>query len=103
MGLQRTAPITWEIGMTKKDDSMREPRMLGLGRSQTTTELAERLEGYIELKASGRIRDLHVVCSDDMIILQGRSRTYHAKQLAQQAVLDLTDGHAMLTNQIVVC
>ena len=31
-----------------------------------------------------------------MIILQGRSRTYHAKQLAQQAVLDLTDGHPLL-------
>lgn len=102
MGLKSTL-ITWEIGMTKKDDSMREHRPLGLGRSQSTTDLAERLEGYIELKASGRIRDLHVVCSDDMIILQGRSRTYHAKQLAQQAVLDLTDGHTLLTNQIVVC
>ena len=102
MGLKST-PITWEIGMTKRNDSMREHRPLGLGRSQSTRDLAERLEGYIELKASGRIRDLHVVCSDDMIILQGRSRTYHAKQLAQQAVLDLTDGHTLLTNQIVVC
>jgi len=98
-----STPITWEIGMTKKDDSMMEPRSLSLGRSQSTTELAERLEGYIEQKASGRIRDLHVVCSDDTIILQGRSRTYHAKQLAQQAVLDLTDGQTVLTNQIVVC
>jgi len=102
MGL-RTTPITWEIGMTKKDNSMMDHRPLGPGRSQSTRDLAERIEGYIELKASGRIRDLHVVCSDDMIILQGRSRTYHAKQLAQQAVLDLTDGHTLLTNQIVVC
>lgn len=88
-----------------KDNLIREPHVLGLGRSAGTgtMELAERLEGYIERKASGRIRDLHVVCSDDRIILQGRSRTYHAKQLAQQAVLDLTDGHALLTNQIVVC
>jgi hypothetical protein len=101
----RTTPINWETGMTrsKKDDSMREPLTLGLGWSQSTSDLAERLEGYIEQKASGRIRDLHVVCSDDGIILQGRSRTYHAKQLAQQAVLDLTDGHTLLTNQIVVC
>ena len=66
-------------------------------------EMAERLEGYIERRASGRIRDLHVVCCDNSIILQGRSRTYHAKQLAQQAVLDLTDGHLLLTNEIVVC
>lgn len=65
-------------------------------------ELAERLEGYIERRASGRIRDLHVVWSEDGIILQGRTRTYHAKQLAQQAVLDLTDGYPLLTNQIEV-
>lgn len=82
-------------------DSGTEPRRLVRGRSKQ--DLALRIEGYIERRASGRIRDLHVVCSDDAIILQGRSRTYHAKQLAQQAVLDLTDGHPLLTNQIVVC
>jgi hypothetical protein len=94
-----TTPITWEVGMTKMEDSTRETRPRG----QSTRELAERLEGYIELRARGRIRDLHVVCSDDMIILQGRSRTYHAKQLAQQAALDFTDGQTVLTNQIEVC
>jgi hypothetical protein len=71
-------------------------------RIEGEAELAEQIEGQIELRASGRIRDLHVVCSDDMIILMGRSRTYHAKQLAQQVVLDLTDGHPALANQIVV-
>jgi len=64
--------------------------------------LAERIEGEIILRACGRIRDLHVVCSDDRIILMGRSRTYHAKQLAQEAALDLTEGHPALANQIVV-
>jgi hypothetical protein len=73
------------------------------GRGITIDDLAERIEGYIERKACGRIRDLHVVCSGDLIILQGRSRTYHAKQLAQEAVLDLTDGRPVLANQIVVC
>ncbi len=74
-----------------------------LGRGEARDDLAEQIEGHIERKASGRIRDLHVVCSGESIILQGRSRTYHAKQLAQQAVLDLTDGCPLLTNQIVVC
>lgn len=78
-----------------------EPRRAA--RERCRSELAERIEGCIERLASGRIRDLHVVCSEDAIILQGRSRTYHAKQLAQQAVLDLTDGYPLLTNQIVVC
>jgi hypothetical protein len=74
-----------------------------LGRGKVKDDLAERIEGYIERKACGRIRDLHVVCLGDMIILQGRSRTYHAKQLAQEAALDLTQGHPLLANQIVVC
>jgi hypothetical protein len=81
-------------------ETERDPSRLG---GKLKQELAERIEGYIERKASGRIRDLHVVCSDGMIILRGRSRTYHAKQLAQQAALDLTDGYPLLANQIVVC
>jgi len=74
-----------------------------LGRHEDELKLAERIEGDIKRRASGRIRDLHVFCSENTIILQGRSRTYHAKQLAQQAVLDLTDGYPLLANQIVVC
>jgi hypothetical protein len=65
-------------------------------------ELAVRIEGQIERRACGRIRDLHVVCSDGMIILMGWTRTYHAKQLAQEAVFDLTLGCGTLANQIVV-
>ena len=61
-----------------------------LGVIKGDAELAERIEGHIERRASGRIRDLHVVCSDGMIILMGRSRTYHAKQLAQHALMSET-------------
>lgn len=75
-------------------------RRMGLFKGES--ELAEHIEGLIERRASGRIRDLHVVCSDGKIILMGRSRTYHAKQLAQEAVFDLTEGHGALANQIVV-
>ena len=81
-------------------ESSIEIRRFGFGKSHK--ELAQFIEGHINRVASGRIRDLHVVYSDDKIILQGRSRTYHAKQLAHQAVLDLTDGHPLLANQIVV-
>jgi hypothetical protein len=77
-----------------------ELRRFGVGKS--FKELAQFIEGHIHRVASGRIHDLHVVYSADKIILQGRSRTYHAKQLAHQAVLDLTDGYPLLANQIVV-
>jgi hypothetical protein len=65
--------------------------------------LAGRIEGSIERKACGRIRDLRVVCQDGVITIEGRTRTYHAKQLAQEAALDLADGQPALANLIVVC
>jgi len=86
--------------MTKKD-SRTEPQRPNPGAFKD--DLAERIEGHIERRACGRIRDLHVVCSGETIILQGRARTYHAKQLAQEAVFDLTGGRPVLANQIVVC
>ena len=72
------------------------------GLTNGASELAERLESQIERRAGGRIRDLHVICSHDEVTLHGHSRTYHAKQLAQQAALELLAEGPMLTNQIVV-
>jgi hypothetical protein len=93
----RFASINWEPGMKMILDARNSAS------PPIDDRLAERLEGYIESKASGRIRDLHVVCSDDTIILQGKTRTYHAKQLAQEAALDFADARTTLANQIVVC
>lgn len=64
--------------------------------------LAERLAGRIAERAAGRIRDLRVVCEAGHIIIKGNTRTYHARQLALQAVLDLTDGRSTLADEIVV-
>jgi hypothetical protein len=64
--------------------------------------LSERIECHIERRLCGRILDLHIVCSGDRVVLRGRSRTYHAKQLAQDAALDLTGGAPRLVNEIVV-
>ena len=71
-------------------------------RGEDWGSLAERIEGHIKIRLCGRIHDLHVVCSGDRVVLQGWSRTYHAKQLAQEAALDLTDSPARLVNEIVV-
>lgn len=76
--------------------------MLRTSPEKSSQELATLIEGHVARAANGRIHDLHVVYSEDRIILQGRSRTYHAKQVAHQAVLDLTDGFPLLANQIVV-
>ena len=79
-----------------RQDPRRAARVIG------QDELAERLCGHIEVKACGRIRDLRVVCADGQVTLTGRSRTYHAKQLAQEAALDLIAGRPTLANQIEV-
>lgn len=48
-----------------------------------------------------RIRNLRVLIQDQGVVLQGQSDTYYAKQLAQHAVLDLTDP-PILANEIEV-
>jgi hypothetical protein len=73
-----------------------------LGRDEAKDALAARIEARIEGRVRGRIYDLHVICSDDSIILRGRARTYYTKQLAQEAVLDLPDRAFPLINEITV-
>src|SRR5271155_176049 len=64
--------------------------------SMTSQAIAEPIsvnEGYVELmvqrRVGGRIRDLRIETRPGGIILQGRATTYHAKQLAQHAAMEL--------------
>lgn len=84
--------------MTTHDTQMG-PR---LGEGEDPSRLVDRIESHIESRLGGRILHLHVVCTGELVVLQGRSQTYYAKQLAQEAALDLTDGLPRLDNQIVV-
>ena len=49
-----------------------------------------RLEEQVKSRLSGRLRGFAVVVRDDGLILRGRATTYHAKQLAQHAVMAAT-------------
>jgi hypothetical protein len=49
----------------------------------------ERLETLMQRRLGNRIRDLRVIIRPEGVILQGRSSTYHAKQLAQHAAMEL--------------
>ena len=64
--------------------------------------LAERIGRHLESKFCGQVRHLQVVRSEGRLILRGCTRTYHVKQLAEQAVLDVTEGYPVLVNQITV-
>jgi hypothetical protein len=63
---------------------------------------AHLIERQIDHRACGRIYDLRVDCSGDRVVLEGRCRTYHAKQLAHEAALDLAESSARVDNRIVV-
>jgi len=72
------------------------------GQGEPGEPLASRIERHIARRACGRVHGLRVDCSEGQIVLEGRCRTYHAKQLVQEAALDLTDGRPGIVNLIVV-
>jgi hypothetical protein len=71
------------------------------GINATMSDRAIELEAHIQCKLGGRVRDFRVVIADKGLVLQGRARTYYAKQLAQHAVLQATPC-PILANEIEV-
>ncbi len=61
----------------------------------------ERLESMLFRRLGNRIRDLRVILLPEGVILQGRVETYHAKQIAQHATMELADL-PILANDIEV-
>lgn len=53
-------------------------------------ENLERISQQIQLRLSGRVRNFHLVVCDDGLVLRGHAPTYYAKQLALQAVWEIT-------------
>jgi len=46
------------------------------------------LEIQLQHRLAGRVRDLRLLVQGQGIVLQGRARTYHAKQFAHHAVME---------------
>ncbi len=53
-------------------------------------------------RLGNRIRDLRVVQGPNGLVIQGRTTTYYAKQLAQHAAMEL-GNQPILANDIEVC
>jgi hypothetical protein len=49
-------------------------------------EVVHQLESSVKRHLNGRLRDFSLVVNDDGVILHGRTTSYYAKQLAQEAV-----------------
>jgi len=61
----------------------------------------EHLESLLQRRIGNRVRDLSVLVLPGGVILQGRTDTYHVKQLAQHALMDLT-SLPIVANEIEV-
>ncbi len=61
----------------------------------------DRLESLLQHRLGNRIRDLRVQRYPTGLVIQGRAATYHAKQLAQHAVMELA-SMPILANDIEV-
>jgi hypothetical protein len=61
----------------------------------------ERLENMLLRRLGNRVRDLRVTVLPAGVVLKGRTATYHAKQLAQHAAMELGDM-PILANDIEV-
>lgn len=64
-------------------------------------ESLDSLESLVYNRLGGRVRDLHILVRGKGLILQGRAATYHAKQLAQHAAMELA-GLPIVANDIEV-
>lgn len=61
----------------------------------------ERLETQLRLRLGNRVRGLRLSVQDAGLVLRGSSGTFHVKQLAQHAAMELT-GLPILANEIEV-
>jgi hypothetical protein len=77
------------------------PGCAGVAAVPTSFAPEKHLELQVQRRLGGRIRDLRVIVRQDGVILQGRAATYHAKQLAQHAAMELADL-PILANDIEV-
>jgi hypothetical protein len=64
------------------------------------TEL-DRIEAQLQSRLNGRVRGFRLVLRDKGLLLLGYAHTYHAKQLAQHALMEAT-GVPILANDIQV-
>jgi hypothetical protein len=61
----------------------------------------ERLSAHVEGRLGRQVHDLRLLLGDHGLVLQGRARTYYAKQLAQQAVMQASH-YRIQANEIEV-
>lgn len=70
-------------------------------RLENNSVAEESLERILRRRLGKRVRDLRVIVLPEGLVLQGRTNTYHAKQVAQHVAMELA-GAPILANEIEV-
>lgn len=65
-------------------------------------ETARRVRDELEAQLPGRIRQLRVSATEKFVILSGSCGSYHTKQLAQHAAMELLDTQRLVNDIAVV-
>jgi hypothetical protein len=81
--------------------STQEPVMTSPVIAEPISPGIEQLELLVQRRVGNRVRDLRIIEHPNGVILQGRATTYHAKQLAQHAAMEMA-GRRILANDIEV-
>src|SRR5262245_13070776 len=55
-----------------------------------TDDVFQHMEEKIRRQLAGTVSNLHLILSDDGLVMRGCVRSYYSKQLAQHAVMKLT-------------
>jgi hypothetical protein len=75
--------------------------MIGQLCNQRQTAPLDGIEAIVMRRLGNRVRDFRLLIVDDGIVLVGQAASYHAKQLAQHAVMKATSA-PILANDIAV-
>ena len=67
-----------------------------------TPEMLTELEGLVGRKLAGRVLEFRLSVRDAGLVVRGLARSHHAKQLALQALMDVTAA-VIRSNEIEVC
>ncbi len=72
--------------------------MTHLAQTPESPSRTERLQALVQQRLGTRVRDLRIVVGRQGVILEGRAPSYHAKQLAQHAAMELGELPVLANN-----
>lgn len=64
--------------------------------------LQNRVASLLAARLGGQVQGIQLILRDDLLVIQGQVRSYYAKQIVQQVVLDAAPDQQSLINEIEI-